>query len=183
MAGNAINTQDFQLAAKPSVIDQLRDKVNRPEDIDRATKELGLEPRLLNLHLSTVVDLTSVGLGPALHIPVQVSTREGGRKSLYFLNVDEEVLAGIFVRELGVILRYVKRTSGKSSRAETGDTYTERLANLAGDTLWESSGPLEVVDAEKGQGHISFSNASLQSEAVTNREWWLWSCIYFWDET
>src|SRR5688500_8500000 len=107
MTGDGIRAEDVQVPGKPAVIDQLRDMVHAPDDIDRATQELGLDPRLLNFHLATVVDLSPLGLGPSLHIPVQITNRAGGRKSLYFLDVDEEVLAGVLVRELGIILRYV----------------------------------------------------------------------------
>src|SRR6478735_7684605 len=132
MASQAIRTEDFRVPGRPAAIDQLRDMVHAPDDIDQATRKLGLDPRLMNVHLATVVDLSPLGLGSALHIPVQISNREGGRKSLYFLNVGEEVLAGVFVRDLGLLLRYIKRTSGKGSRAESGDTYVERLTTLDG---------------------------------------------------
>jgi len=180
MASQVIHAEDFRVPERPSAIDQLRDMVHAPDDIDQATKKLGLDPRLLNMHLATVVDLSSLELGSALHIPVQISNHEGGRKSLYYLNVDEEVLAGVFVRDLGILLRYVKRTSGKAARAESGDTYVERLTTLDGTAVLESEGPLEVVDADRGQGRISLQSSSIQAEAEPVKRtggWILWSCI------
>jgi len=181
MATKTINAEDYRIPARPADFEKLRSMVKGPADIDAAARQLGLAPRLLNVHLATVLDLSSFGLGRAVHIPVQITDREGGRKSLYFLDVDEEVLAGVYVIDLGIVLRYVKRNSGKGTPATSGDTYSERLANLQGTTLFEAQGPLEVIDPEMGQGTVRLALPDSDIER-TSRQWILWSCIYFEEE-
>jgi hypothetical protein len=89
-----------------------------------------------------------------VYIPVQVSSREGGRKSLYFLAPGEEVLAGIFVTSDGIALRYIKRLTGKDVPAQTGDAYSERITSRDGRPVFEGIGRLEVFDPTKGFGRL-----------------------------
>ena len=169
----------IRLAEAPAAVEDLKNSVRRPEDIDGATRRLGIEPRLLNFNLATPVDLSEMGLGRAVHIPVQISEREGGRKSLYFLNPGEEVLAGIFVTDDGLALRYVKRLTGRGSPARTGDTYETRVTTADGKAVHREEGRLEVLDPERGTGQF----VPVERERGVPRRpsrvkvWVLWSCI------
>src|SRR5439155_16646299 len=71
--------------------------VQHAGELDAATKNLGFPAFLLNFYLATSVNLSPIGLEAAVHIPVQITEREGGRKSLYDLAQGEQVLAGIYV--------------------------------------------------------------------------------------
>ena len=159
----------------PPAVRKLSRMVESPEDLDRATSKLGIEPRLLNFHLAAPIDLTSKGLGRVVHIPVQISERAGGRKSLYYLNPGEEVLAGIFVTDGGVALRYVKRLSGRGVPASTGDAFETRVTNTEGRPVYEERGRLEVLDASRGIGTIVTPGGGDPQEI---KVWVYWSCIY-----
>ena len=104
-----------------------------------------------------------MGLGNAVYIPVQISQREGGRKSLYYLNPGEEVLAGIFVTGQGIALKFIKRDTGSSLPAQTGDMYSIRVTNLAGEVIVQEQGGLDVVDPSTGSGQITTAIAGVQA--------------------
>lgn len=157
---------------EPPQLDQLVQMVNNPGEIDGATKELKIPARLVNFYLATPADLTGldIGLGKALHIPVAIADREGGRKSLYYLEPGEEALAGIFVTGDSMALRYVKRETGEGVPARTGDQYSLRIATRDGINLYQDQGTLTVLDARKGRGEIA-------TEKAKTDVWVLWSCI------
>src|SRR6266446_5020482 len=105
-------------AEQTLVITTLREQfkeVDHPSKLDEATKDMGKPASLLNFYLATwvdlssSVDLSSIGLASAVYIPVAISPKEGGRKSLYDLEQNEEILTGIYVTSVGIALRYVKR--------------------------------------------------------------------------
>jgi hypothetical protein len=162
----------------PPQFDQLGNMVDGPADIDEATKALGIPARLVNFYLATPADLSGFGIGveKAIHIPIAITTREGGRKSLYYLEPGEEVLAGIFVTGDSLVLRYIKRETGEGVPARTGDQYNIRLANRDGQNLFQEQGTLTVLDATKGKGEIK--TASSKTDV-----WIFWSCIRIRHET
>jgi hypothetical protein len=151
--------------------------VSSPKQLDDVTKRAGIEARLLNFNRATPVDLSYTGLGKVVHIPVQISEREGGRKSLYFLNPGEEVLAGVFVTDDGLALRYVKRLDGRGTPARTGDMYQTRVTTAQGKAIYQERGRLEVLDAAHGRGQL----VPLESGGATGQQrtsvWIAWSCI------
>lgn len=158
----------------PASMSELVARVNGPDDIDGATAQLGMHARLMNPHLATPADLTAVGLGKCTHIPVQIAKRDGGRKSLYFLDPGEEVLAGIFVGSAGVAFRYVSRISGEGTPAKTGDEYRTRIQTSEGRVVLDVSGKLELIDPKKGVGQIAMKSESAGISSL----WIVWSCIY-----
>src|SRR6266566_5138071 len=93
----------------PPLAAKLFQQVYHPDEIDEATKNLQIPASLLNFYLATPIDLSSVGLGQAVHIPVQITAREGGRKSLYYLKAGEEMLEGIYVTNQVIALHFIKR--------------------------------------------------------------------------
>jgi hypothetical protein len=157
---------------EPPQLQQLFKMVSHPSEIDEATKALDIPARLVNFHLATPADLSgfNIGIGKAVHIPVAIADREGGRKSLYYLDPGEEVLAGFFVTGDSIVLRYLKRETGVSVPAQTGDEYSVRLTNREGATLYEDRGTLTVVDPSKGVGEI-------KTQKSKTEVWVLWSCI------
>jgi len=169
----ANKTSRMRLPDLPRQFEELSSSVRGPEDIDQVTEKLGISPRLINFNLATAVDLSDIGLGRAVHIPVQISDKEGGRKSLYFLDSGEEALAGIFVNEDGLALRYVKRQSGEGTPARTGDSYQIRITTLDGKTIHEEQGRLKVIDPKIGKGELVIAGRGLRHRRV----WILWSCI------
>ncbi|NMO18827.1 hypothetical protein HPC49_07170 [Pyxidicoccus fallax] len=167
------------LPQEPPAAAALKERVSRPEELDPVSKELNIPARLVQFHLATPTDLSELGLGQATHLPVAISDSEGGRKSLYYLEPGEEVLAGFFVTNNGLALRYVKRESGEGVPAQTGDIYTERYTTREGRELFAGQGKLEVVDAEKGSGHVNLTQTpkGVPLKKVKVSYWHLWSCF------
>jgi hypothetical protein len=163
----AENPMQSQLLAR------LQAEVNHPEDIDPATDRLGISPFLVNLYLATTVDLSFLGLGQGINLPIQISRRRGGRKSLYYLHPGEKVLAGIVATSKGLVLRYVSRETGHSVPAQGGDEYSEEFRDLEGVVLSQNLGKLEVLNAVKGEGRLVFSD----TKTASRWRWILWSCI------
>jgi hypothetical protein len=148
------NRPAIKLSEMPPALADLSATVRGPEQIDAATGRLGIPPRLLNFNLATPVDMSDVGLGKAVHIPVQISSREGGRKSIFYLESGEEALAGIFVTDDGLALRHVRRLSGKGLPAQTGDMYETKVTTVKGEDVYRVKSRLEILDAEHGKGRL-----------------------------
>jgi hypothetical protein len=142
----------------------LLDEIQGPDDHDRATRALGLEAKLYNLNFSSGVETP---IGPSLYLPIQISEREGGRKSTYFLTAGEEVVTGTYVVERAPYDRAVRRDTGESMPAATGDWYTESIVSANREVVSQRAGQLSVVDWSKGQGEIAYP----RQKCV----WWFWS--------
>lgn len=165
----------IELPALPPFFADLQGMVNHPDDLDLATDRLGISPWLINPHLASPVDLSDLGLGKAVHLPVQISRKCGGRKSLYYLHPGEKVLAGLYVTGEGLALRYMARETGHSVPARNGDEYTEEIRNIRGELLRQRSGRLEVTNPEKGEGRLIVESNGRAAKATII--WWFWSCF------
>src|SRR5262245_30793036 len=122
------------------------EQVTHPDQIDAVTREAGIPAVLLNFHVATHADLSFMKLGNAVYIPVQITQREDGRKSLYFLNTNEEILTGIYVTNDGIALNFIKRLTGNTMPAETKDRYSVRITNREGKEIFQAQGELKVID-------------------------------------
>ena len=160
-------------SAQSLLIARLQAEVNHPADIDAATDRLGISPFLINPYLATTVDMSFIGLDRGVNLPIQITARQGGRRSLYFLRPGEKVLAGIVATSRGLVLRYVSRETGHSIPAQGGDEYSEEFRDMEGNVLSHSKGKLEILNAAKGEGRLVFPEGSSASKWV----WVLWSCI------
>jgi len=167
---------DITIADTPPIMEKLLATVAHPDQIDEATKKFGVPARLLNFHLATPADLSSIGLDNMLHIPVAISKNEGGRKSLYYLEPGEEVLAGIFVSSNEIALRYIKRETGSGTPAQTGDIYSLRITTRDGEVVFEDRGELEIIEPRIGHGQVNLKKSKVDV-------WILWSCIRVRTET
>ncbi|HZU04054.1 MAG TPA: hypothetical protein VFA10_30610 [Ktedonobacteraceae bacterium] len=127
-------------------LDKLTGRIDHPDELDEVTKDLGAPAYLLNFHCATPMDLSPIGLGEAVHIPVQISQREGGRKSIFYLDQGEEALVGILVTNQGIALRFMKRETGNSPRAQKGDIYSTRITSREGEPIFEGKGELDEID-------------------------------------
>jgi hypothetical protein len=172
-------TRAMLLPAFPPAANSVLERVERPEDLDPVSKELNVPAQLINFHMATLSDLGMLGLGQAVYLPVAISEREGGRESLYFLRPGQEVLAGIFVTNSGIALRYVKRETGSELPAQSGDVYTERLTTREGKALFAGQGKLEVVDPSIGRGRVVLTQTPRGERLPTQTSftWWGWSFI------
>ncbi|MBD8081979.1 hypothetical protein [Chryseobacterium caseinilyticum] len=171
----------------PKIVDEIKKLVNKPADIDSALIELGISPFLLNLYLATPRNLSflNIGIEKALYVPRQVTTDKGGRKSLYFLEQGEAVIAGAYFTVEGILIRRVTRLSGASEIAKTGDKYKLEILSLDETIILSAEGLLEIEDDTKGIGSLSKLTQTSDSQIVsrnTNIEplksiWVAWSFI------
>jgi|GEM_PF-2586200 len=166
----------------PPIVERLKGVAVTPDQLDSLTKEFGAPASLLNFYCATPNDLSPLGLGKCLHIPVMIADRKGGRKSTFFSEKGKEILEGIFVNGEGIALCYMKRTSGDSVVAKKGDTYTERITTLDGKVLWKGNGILESFDPATGFGTFQFELGEVipggqtpQPKIKITQEKWLWS--------
>jgi hypothetical protein len=156
---------------------RLVSEIRGPEDHDRATAALAMNASLVNIHLSTKV---TTPLGPALHIPIQISKREGGRKSLYFISPREQIIAGIYIIDSTIYYRAIRRDSGNAIPAETGDVFTELILARDGTVVHEAQGMLRILDFSRGVGVLEpiVGASAGETEPVPNSKVWvLWSCV------
>lgn len=181
--GNPRGAEVIKLNDVPVKVEELKTLVSGPQDIDGATNELGIPAELLNVNLATASNLEflNIGLKNAVYIPRQVSDREGGRKSLYFLCKGETAMAGIYTAESGILKRFVTRLSGESKPAKTGDLYMEELKTLDGRLIYQGTGTLNILDAKLGIGQIKLAQTNARQYSVGAKDevmvWVLWSCI------
>lgn len=141
------------------LIETLKEKfkeVQDPSKVDATIENVGMAASLLNFYLAIQVDLSWLGLGKAVYIPVQITEREGGRKSVYCLDQNEqEVLTGIYVTSEGLALKFVKRETGSGLPAEKGSVYRTSIKNREGDLIFEGKEELLSFDHQTGIGSFS----------------------------
>lgn len=171
------------LADTPQMANDLINLVNHPGDIDSATEHLGIPPLLINPHLATPIDLSDLGYGAGIHLPVQISKRRGGRKSLYFMHPGEKILAGLLVTGKALLFRYVSRETGRSIPAQGGDEYVEELRSAGGTLISHLRGRLEIINSKKGEGRLVLHADSpsgqdpLAVKKIKVSYWHLFSCF------
>lgn len=165
-----------------SVISNLKGK--GVQFIDEVTEQMEIPAKLLNYNLATKVPLGMYGLdmADAVHIPVQVSTRSGGRSSIYYIKKGETVMTGIFVSGDMIIRRFISRLTGISDVAESGDRYAERLLDSNGNVLFSGEGTLEIIDFSIGEGILKYDKMSKSAPKTRATDksvsvWVLWSCV------
>lgn len=122
-----------------------------PDELDQIATSLGIPARLANFYLAAELDTK---LGTGLYIPVQISRREGGRISTYYLNPGEAVITGVIVINAKLFYREVTRKSGESKPARTGDKYIEKLLDSNYNVVQHSNVALDVVDPVTLEGRF-----------------------------
>jgi hypothetical protein len=105
---------------------------------------------LYNIALSNSIPTL---LGKGLHIPLAVSDREGGRKSLLNLKVGEETQTGTFLIDARVFHQYMARLDGSETPA-TKANYKEKVTTADGQTVYEQTYQLTQIDQERSIVHL-----------------------------
>lgn len=181
--GNPNGAKVISIETTPPKLDQLKEMVNNPSEIDGATIELGIPPFLLNLGLAVATDLSflNIGLGKAVYVPRQVTDRDGGRKSQYKLCKGETTQAGVYFSESGMMLRFVTRVTGDTKNAKTGDIFMEQYRTREGRLIYEGTGVLQITDERKGIGQYELAQTNTPQYAVAAQPsvkvWIIWSAI------
>ncbi|MFH8895554.1 hypothetical protein ACH4HG_03995 [Streptomyces coeruleorubidus] len=84
----------------------------------------------------------------ALRLPVAISDNPGGRVSIHDMSENQPTLTGVYVVDLQVVKEMLTRTGEASYKAE--------LASQDGQTLFEGTGNLEMINPEVGHSRIVF---------------------------
>ncbi len=150
------------------MIETLKEKfkgVQGPRELDAATTNEGMPASLLNFYFATQVDLPGQGSEKAVFIPVQIAEREGGRKSIFFLDQGEEVLAGIYVTCEGIALKFVKRMTGSSLPAQAGDVYCTTIKNRDRE-FFQGEEKLLRFEPQTGEGQFVPSSGTNSPNAL-----------------
>lgn len=181
--GNPNGCKVISIESTPPKLEQLKEMVNKPSEIDAATIELGIPPFLLNLGLATATDLAflNIGLDKAVYVPRQVTDREGGRKSQYLLCKGETTQAGVYFTDCGMLLRFVTRVTGDTKNAKTGDVFMEQYRSRDGRLIYEGTGVLKITDEKKGIGEYELAQTDTPQYSVgaktSVKVWIIWSAI------
>ncbi len=161
----------------PVELNKLKKVINSPDKLDFYTTKYNIEPKLINYHLATTIDMGIFGLnGKGVHLPIQISKKYGGRKSIYLLKKNEEVLSGIIISNDKMFLRYITRLTGDSKMAKNGDLYRDVLKTKNGKVVFSSKGKFEIVDMSYGYGKLNIIESSSKTTSKT-KVWVLFSCI------
>jgi len=162
----------------------LAQALSGPKDLDSLTEKHRMPALLMNPFLATVVTLPEmkgpsgsrpVLAGPAVHIPVQISSRSGGRPSLYHIEKDKQIIPGVYVAQDRILLRHVTRLSG-SGEVTDGDRFHEEIRTTAGVPMFSAEGPIKILDKNKGIGRIQLGPDRFSGITSTD-VWVIWSCI------
>jgi hypothetical protein len=146
-----------------------------PGGLDKALRDAGLTPLLINPYLATLCDLHSIGLGICVNIPIHIGP--GGRKSLYELDVNEKVLAYLLTSDQdGVLFRYMTRLTGNGP-VQSGDVFRQEITNTNGDLIFATDGEIEIQDPSIGKGIFKPSSTATDKPQTKATVWILWSCI------
>ncbi|MGH9895682.1 MAG: hypothetical protein ACREA0_27600, partial [bacterium] len=97
-----------------TILAAMTDMARNPDELDELTTRLGIPPVLANPRLASTFDMSGIGMGKCVHIPIQITSSTGGRKSLYFLQPGERVLSGLMVTSDGLAYRYTTRETGRT---------------------------------------------------------------------
>ena len=144
-------------SARASAIGQLFGTAQIPEGLDSTATQLGIPARLINLNLVTVLETS---LGPSLYLPFQISSREGGRLSTYFLSPGESVITGALVNNNKIYYREVRRDSGDGKPAKTGDRFTEIILDENYQPIRATSVTLKVLEPKTLTGQFIIAPTS-----------------------
>lgn len=120
-------------------------------DIDSIAERAGYTSHLMNLHLARPLDLTEFKIGNGVYVPVMISARSGGRKSMLDLRTGEQIVVGALICEQGIILRHVQRRKGGSGLLAPGDVMIETWRTLKGSAVMAFNVTITEVDAERGR--------------------------------
>ena len=157
-----------------------------PVEVDGYLNQIGLPATLLNLHLAKEIDLGFLGItgiGIATFVPVQISGREGGRKSIFKLAPKEEILHGVFFSKGSLIRQVVTRTSGNGDRINLGDLMDFSWKNVHGQEIKRLKGEVVKLADDNQSGEFalnlnSYGGVALRGGSVTIA-CGLASCVFY----
>ncbi len=162
----------------PPLTEKLLRMVDHPEEIDQAVARLGVPSSLVNPYFATPVNLSHFDLEDGIHLPIQLTARPGGRKSIYFLHAGEKVLTGLVITGNRLLLSYVARETGCSIPAESGSEYSEELRTREGKLVSKIQGSLEIIDPSRGEGRIVAEAHGCAEGKKVEKSWSIgWSFI------
>ncbi len=114
---------------------------------------------------SSAYDLTSMGLGKGVYLPIDLRSRN----SVYEILPRQSLVLGMFVTDQGIYLRRV--TSLGDGPVEEGSPMRIEIVDNNGQARKSADGKLVIKDRTIGHGYIECDDKDM-SKAST---WWGWS--------
>jgi hypothetical protein len=157
-------------------IAKVRAGVRRRQDIDKVAEAAGYTSHLMNFHLAQPFDLTELGIGRGAYVPVMISKRSGGRKSMFDLLVGESAVVGALISDDGILLRHVLRKKGGPKGIAAGDIIRETWQNLDGKVVSTGNITVTAVNTKNGQITGEGSTSTPAGKWIYKYECNCWSC-------
>jgi hypothetical protein len=145
------------------------------QGLDSAVRAVGISPRLI------LPELTSVFPGPqgsVLHIPLQISKSDGGRKSLFALRPGQATVAGIYIVGGKLFERQVLKRNGTDA-LRVGDAFTERITDTAGADVQTHAYKVSAIGVKTGAIYLEATTADDDidtGDLVNTGHGWCWFC-------
>jgi hypothetical protein len=142
---------------------------------DAAFGAVGIAPRLI------VPELASRFAGPqgeVLHLPIHISEREGGRRSLFALGPGQETVPGLYLVQGKLYERRVRKRNGTAA-VQVGDTFIETITDMAGAKAQVHAYHVMAVGVTTGALYLESITAEGDLETgdlVNDGEGWCWFC-------
>lgn len=139
---------------------------------DAVHKKLNKDAKLLNIEHHSISDADFLSTNAkAVYIPVAITERPEGRKSIYDLSPQEKTLMGIYVTDK-VYSEFITRMNE--------DSYIISFESPAGETVYAGKGKIKVIDDRIGLGEIVFEPDEVykaKGKGKVKKSWIGWS---FW---
>lgn len=144
-------------------------------DLDAVFGTVGIAPRLV------VPDLMSHFAGPqgtVFHLPIHISERDGGRRSLFALGPGQETVAGMYLVAGTLFERRVRKRTGTAA-VQVGDAFTETITDMAGAPVQTHAYTVRAVGAKTGAIYLESTTATDgidTGDLVNTGDGWCWFC-------
>ena len=143
-------------------------------NLDGAAAAANLSVRLMVPELSTSFEGPS---GTVVHIPIQVTPREGGRVSIFQLQPGESSNVGVYVVNGKTYDRQVTRRGGAGLLAK-GELLEERILNMQGQLVQTLTYRVTGINHQIGalQAANVAGDGPATGDIVNDGEGWCWFC-------
>lgn len=157
----------FAKERRSAVLESILSAADSPETMRAALSKGALPSISVVPTASSEADLTKLGLGKGIYLPIDLRTRA----SVYELKKGESVVTGVFVTDKGIFAKRISFLSG--DKIESGSQMRIELVGSDGEPRISGDGKLNILDPKRGYGRIEVSNKDLLGKSI----WIGWSFI------
>jgi hypothetical protein len=150
----------------------MRDTESTKELRNSVHEKLSQNAKLLNIDHYSILDADFLSPNArAIYIPVAITERAEGRKSIYDLTVKEKTLMGIWITDK-VFKEYVTRLNDED--------YAVSFENRIGEAVYAGKGKIKVLEDRIGYGQIIYEPDEAfkaKGKCSCGGTWYAWSFI------